>query len=78
MKNETIGTRVRAHREARGWTQAELAHHAMVSGSTVFAVEADRTRPTRHTLARIARALRTKVGELQGVRPAVRGDSRAA
>jgi len=35
--------RIRAARQARGWTQSELAHRASVSARTVYAVERGRS-----------------------------------
>ncbi|AJT67415.1 hypothetical protein T261_5799 [Streptomyces lydicus] len=49
---------IRHHRGRRGWTQAELAHHAGVSTKSVVTAESGNP-PTRMppTLGRIARAL---------------------
>jgi transcriptional regulator with XRE-family HTH domain len=54
---ETIGTRVRYLREARGWTQERLAQEAGLSKSFVSEVEHDRRNPSAEKLLEIANVL---------------------
>jgi transcriptional regulator with XRE-family HTH domain len=61
---EVLGQRVRALRQARGLTQAQLAELAQVSRQLVGAVEADRHLPRVDAAARLAAALSTTVEEL--------------
>lgn len=53
-----IGTRVRAHRQARGWTLDALAEAAGVSRRMVVSVEQGEVNPSLATLLRLAEALR--------------------
>ncbi len=53
MKMKTI----RELREAQGWSQAELAHRAQVSPSTVYNWESGRFEPKATQLRRVALAL---------------------
>jgi transcriptional regulator with XRE-family HTH domain len=53
MKMKTI----RELREAKGWSQAELAHRAQVSPSTVYNWESGRFEPKATQLRRVALAL---------------------
>lgn len=64
MRDEGIGRAVREWRKARGMTQEELARAAATCVGTVSLVERGQ-RPGRHTLTRIARALRVKVRQLE-------------
>lgn len=52
-----LGKKVREAREARGWTQAELARRAGMKQHTVSRFEAGDVVPTLTTLDRIASAL---------------------
>jgi HTH-type transcriptional regulator/antitoxin HipB len=61
----TLRDRVRDLREAKGWTQAQLAARAKVERSTIQNIESGRVqRP--NTLAHVAEALGVKVAELTG------------
>lgn len=60
----TPGERVRAEREARQWSQAELARRSGVSEWTLVQVEADRGNPTLGTMAKLAAALEVGLGDL--------------
>lgn len=63
----SIGARIRALREARGWEQKDLAFRAGVHPSTISLIERDARRACRAgTLAKIAKALDTTVGHLMG------------
>ncbi|OQS39784.1 transcriptional regulator [Chromobacterium haemolyticum] len=52
----TLGTRVKAEREKRGWTQEALARKAGVGATTITDIETGRSRATTR-LIDIARAL---------------------
>ena len=45
------------HREARGWSRAELARRACMNASTVGAIEQGRLRPYPSQLEKLTRAL---------------------
>ena len=55
--NELIGTRVREHRTARGWTLDELADRSGVSRRMVITIEHGEGNPSIATLLRISGAL---------------------
>jgi transcriptional regulator with XRE-family HTH domain len=68
--SETVGTRIRALRLARGMTQDQLATACDVSRSAVAQWETDRAGQLRGNITRIADALATTVEHvLQGERP---------
>jgi len=77
--------RIRAARQARGWTQSELAHRASVSARTVYAVERGRS-CRQATKRRILAALGVSwelrdeyFARARGVRPvAPRAEARSA
>jgi len=54
--DETLGRRVRAEREGRGWSLAELAGRAGVSKAMLSKIERAEASPTAATLSRIATA----------------------
>lgn len=62
----TVGTRIRAARRARGWTQDALALAVGVSRSAVAQWETDRAGQVRGNLARIAEVLGMPVAALLG------------
>jgi putative transcriptional regulator len=62
---QSLRYRLKELREAKGWTQAQLAARAKVERSTIQNIESGRVqRP--NSLAHIADALGVKVGELLG------------
>ncbi|MBL0386063.1 helix-turn-helix domain-containing protein [Tumebacillus sp. ITR2] len=61
---DRVGEKVRSYREARGWSQKELAEKAELSPSTISKVEGDVFTPTPDTIQRIADALGVKLSEL--------------
>lgn len=68
MDPKTVAKNVRTYRQARGWTQVQLAERAVLCPGTVYRIE--RGLPTHaNTLRRIASALnvhlRTLKTELQ-------------
>lgn len=63
-----IGERIAALREARGWTQTELASRAGVTASAINQIESGLTkRPSIETLFPIADALNVNARELAGI-----------
>ena len=64
MPADSVGTRIRTARRARGWTQDDLATAVGVSRSAVAQWETDRAGQLRDNLARIAAALGQPVAEL--------------
>jgi len=67
---ETVGSRIRGLRLARGLTQDQLAAELDVSRSAIAQWETDRAGQLRGNLTRIASALSTSVEFLlQGARP---------
>ncbi len=66
----TLGERIRALRQAQGWTLAVLASKASVSVSYLNDIEHDRSVPSLGKLAAVAAALGLSVTELlSGTRP---------
>ena len=61
---ETLGNRLREAREAKGWTQAELAERIGVSRKTVNTVENGVFIPSTVIALKLARALGRPVEQL--------------
>ncbi len=62
-----FGERLRALREARGWTQEELGRRAGLAGkTTVWRLEAGQHQPAWPTVLALANALGVTVGQLHG------------
>jgi putative transcriptional regulator len=60
-----VGLRIRELREARGWTQGELAARAAIRRATLSAMENGRTKGVDFaTLDRVARVLEVEPGFL--------------
>lgn len=59
-----LGARLRALREARGWSQAELARRAGVHENTVRFIEAKPGRAHWNTVCQLANALEASLEEL--------------
>jgi ribosome-binding protein aMBF1 (putative translation factor) len=60
----TLGERIRAARESRGWTQAELASRAGVAQAYLSYLEQDQREPSLSIAARLARELQIPLDEL--------------
>jgi len=60
----TLGARIRAAREARGLTQAELAARAHVGQAYLSYLEQDQREPSLSVAARLARELGIKLDDL--------------
>jgi transcriptional regulator with XRE-family HTH domain len=61
---EFSGSKLRALRQARGLTQAELAHRAHVRERQIIRWENEQHMPRADAVARLARALKTPVASL--------------
>ena len=64
-----VGQRIAALRDARGWSQEELAHRADVSVKTISRLENGRNEGRGKNLRSIAEALEVPVLDLQGTQP---------
>lgn len=63
---QQVPNRVRAYRQSRGWTQAELARRAEVSRAAVSAIEVCRLLPSVAAALSLARAFGCRVEDLFG------------
>ncbi len=63
-REQDVAERIFELREARGWSQTELAKRAGIGRGTMNMVEGGRTAPRLITLRRLARALGVPVREL--------------
>jgi transcriptional regulator with XRE-family HTH domain len=60
LDGSAIGEKVYWHRDARGWTQEELAKESGVSATTISHIESGAIeRPRMNTVRRLARAFGT-------------------
>jgi transcriptional regulator with XRE-family HTH domain len=59
-----VARRLRARREARGWSQARLAQAAGISRGYLIRLEAAAQDPTLSVLAELAKALKVPLVEL--------------
>jgi transcriptional regulator with XRE-family HTH domain len=68
MADETLGEAVRRLREAKGWSQRDLAAKALVTGAYVAMIETGaKRRASVAVLRRFERALGTPFGTLAGL-----------
>ena len=78
MESEAdVGAIIRRWRTSKGWTQADLAHHAKVSTSIIQKVEANKSQ-TRATLRLLAEAMGRAIDDLDaeaGFEVGTRGES---
>ena len=56
---------LKEHREARGWSRAELARQARLNATTVSWIESGRFRPYRVQRQKLARALGLTLQDLE-------------
>ena len=56
---------LRKHREARGWSRAELARRAQMNATTVGWIESGRFRPYPVQLEKLAKALELTLEDLE-------------
>jgi transcriptional regulator with XRE-family HTH domain len=61
---ERFGRAVRQLREARGWSQERLAHHAELNRSYMGEVERATVMPSLATAAKLAQALEVPLSQL--------------
>lgn len=73
-----LGERVRAERQARGWSSAELAARSGVSRAMIHRVERAESSPTASLLGRLSGALGLTLSALLARAEGVRGDVRRA
>src|SRR5215831_10750561 len=66
LRTERIDNRVRSRRQARGWTQDQLAQAAGLSRTGVSAIEAGRLVPSVSSALGLAQALQCTVEDLFG------------
>lgn len=59
-----IGQRIRALREERGWSQAQLAQVSRIAQATISRIEAGRKIPRLTTLVIVATSLGTNLNEV--------------
>ncbi len=62
--HKRLSMRLKQYREARGWTQEQLAEKVGFSRAYIARLEIGRHDPTLSTLERLAKALKVKVGKL--------------
>jgi transcriptional regulator with XRE-family HTH domain len=58
----TVSEKLISLREARGWSQADLAYHANVNPASLYFYEIGRNAPTLVVLQRITQALGVSLG----------------
>lgn len=61
-----VGERIFWFRDARGWSQIELARQSGVSREAIIKIEGGKSSPKLPTLRRLARAFNTTVEEITG------------
>ncbi|WP_285363443.1 helix-turn-helix transcriptional regulator [Microbacterium sp. LMC-P-041] len=64
VKPTLVSNRIRAHREAAGLTQAELARRVGVTRQTLIAIEQEKYSPTLELAFQIARAFGVGIDDL--------------
>lgn len=64
VKPTLVSNSIRAHREAAGFTQAELARSIGVTRQTLIAIEQERYSPTLELAFQIARAFGVGLDDL--------------
>lgn len=63
-KRELFGTRIKSLREARGWTQEDLAGRMDISSNHLSSIERGKENPTFDTLVKFSDALKVEMWEL--------------
>jgi transcriptional regulator with XRE-family HTH domain len=61
---DEVGQEIKRHREAKGWTGAQLAVYAGMSPSAVSQIETGRRKPNTASLTKLAEALDVEVADL--------------
>jgi len=67
--SESVGTRIRAVRQARGLSQTQLAVMIGITEQSVAKIERGKFRPSASTLARLAAVLDVALAELTDENP---------
>ena len=67
MTQETVGSRIRAAREKKGWHQVTLAKRAGITRGHMSNIELDRQKASLDVLTRIAIVLDVSADELLGI-----------
>jgi len=62
--HKRLSMRLKQYREARGWTQEQLAEKAGFSRAYIARLEIGRHDPALSTVEKLAKALKVKVAEL--------------
>src|SRR5438067_6808669 len=75
---DPASNRVRQHRRAKGWSQAELAPRAGISRAAVSAIEIDRLVPSVAAALALADAFGCTVEDLFGPQTAATGEPKWA
>ena len=66
---QLLGQNIRLAREAKGWTQEELAEQADLDRSYIGSIERGERNISFTTLLKLARALKVKLAQLMGDLP---------
>ena len=66
---QLLGQNIRLAREAKGWTQEELAEHGDLDRSYIGSIERGERNISFTTLLKLARALKVKLAQLMGDLP---------
>lgn len=61
-----FGPHIKALRDAKGWTQGELARAIGMSRGTVWNIETGKVTPDTTTLVKLAAALEAELADLTG------------
>ena len=60
----SMGKRIRKYREAKGWSQSELAYQVQMSNTTISHIEVGTGKPELNTVVKIANALEVSLDML--------------
>lgn len=60
----SIGSKVKKHRESKGWSQEDLAYRLNVAQTTISSIESDKSVPNSILLNNIARELEVDIRDL--------------
>lgn len=66
MDRKKLGKRLRAARDAKGWTQSEAAEHTGISKESLSGYENGRERPPFERIVRIAEVYEVSLDYLAG------------
>ncbi|MCG2792712.1 MAG: helix-turn-helix domain-containing protein [Weeksellaceae bacterium] len=60
----SIGSKVKKHRESKGWSQEDLAYRLNVAQTTISSIESDKSVPNSILLNNIAKELEVDIRDL--------------